>query len=88
MAMIDHEGVGHVPVEEPKDQIEQLFTYHAPDEVQKQHYAHIREKAMELARLIDVCCPESPDRTAAIRKLRECVMTANAAIATGGGFYR
>jgi len=43
---------------------------------------------MEFARVIHENCPESPDRTAAIRHLREAVMTANASIATGGGFYR
>jgi len=88
MAMISPEGEGQVPVNEPKDQIEQLFTYHAPTDEQKVKYTDIRNTAMDLARLIDRHCPESPDRTASIRLLRECVMTANAAIATGGGFYR
>jgi len=88
MATISPKGEATVPVAEPKDQIEQLFTYHAPTEEQKVKYTDIRSKAMELARLIDKHCPGSPDRIAAIRHLRECVMTANAAIATGGGFYR
>lgn len=88
MASISPEGEVSVPVEEPKDQIEGLFTYHAPTEEQVEDYKAIRSKAMELARLIDASCPASPDRTAAIRHLREAVMTANASIATGGGFYR
>ena len=88
MANISPMGEGQAQVPEPNDQIEQLFTYHSPTEEQKQDYVDIRSKAMELARLIDTKCPASPDRTAAIRKLRECVMTANAAIATGGGFYK
>ena len=82
------EGEGQVPVQEAKDQIEELFTYHAPTDEQKGKYLEIRSKGMELARLIDKACPPSPDRTAAMRKLRECIMTANAAIATGGGNYR
>ncbi|KKL67576.1 hypothetical protein LCGC14_2133650, partial [marine sediment metagenome] len=65
-----------------------LFTYHVPTEEQKNSYLKIRENAMEFARVIHENCPESPDRTAAIRHLREAVMTANASIATGGGFYR
>lgn len=75
-------------VETPKDQIENLFTYHAPTDEQKKSYEVLRKGAMDFARLIDENCPESPDRTAAIRHLREAVMTANAAIATDGGFYR
>lgn len=88
MANISPQGEAHVPVEEPKDAIENLFTYHAPSEEQKQLYLDIRSKAMELARVIDRCCPASPDRTVAIRKVREAVMVANASIATGGGHYR
>lgn len=88
MAMISPEGEVSVPVNEPVDQIENLFTYHAPTDEQKEDYKEIRAKAMELARVIDTACPASPDRTTAIRKLRECVMTANAAIATNGGNYR
>lgn len=85
MSNVDADGV---LVEPPKDAIENLFTYHAPTPEQKVAYVDIRSKAMELARVIHASCPESPDRSAAIRKLRECVMTANAAIATGGGHYR
>jgi hypothetical protein len=88
MANISPSGEAPVPVDPPKDAIENLFTYHAPTDEQKLHYVAIRSKAMELARLIDAHCPASPDRTTAIRRLRECVMTANAAIATGGGHYR
>ena len=87
-ATISEDGKNNMPVEPPKDQIENLFTYHAPTEEQKEAYLVIREKAMEFARVIDENCPESPDRSAAIRHLREAVMTANAGIATSGGFYR
>lgn len=86
--MQDPTGEGHAAVPAPKDQIEELFTYHAPTDEQKLKYIAIRSKAMEMARVIDAQCPGSPDRTVAIRKLRECVMTANASIATNGGHYR
>jgi hypothetical protein len=64
--------------------IENWFTYHAPTESDKISYLAIREKAKELALIILINTPTSADQTAAIRKLRECVMTANAAIACGG----
>lgn len=62
-------------------QIEQWFTYHPPVGNQAERYTQLRGKAKELARVIAACCPPSADRTAALRLLRECVMTANASIA-------
>lgn len=80
--------VGGSQVDAPKDAIEALFTYHAPDDDQKFRYLQIREAAKSLARIIDLHCPAGPDRTTAIRKLREAVMTANASIATNNASYR
>ena len=68
--------------------IEAIFTYHAPSGDQPERYVRIREKAKELAYVIDECCEPGPDRTAAIRHLREAVMTANASIATNNAQYR
>jgi hypothetical protein len=62
-------------------EIERLFTYHAPNESQKVRYEILRGKAKELALAIEVSCPNSADKSAAMRKLRECIMTANASIA-------
>lgn len=70
------------------DALENLFTYHAPTEHQVEAYNAIRLQGLALARTIERTCPPSPDRTDAIRKVREAVMTANASIATGGGFYK
>ncbi len=67
-----------------KDKIEDLFTYHAPEGDQPAQYEAIRAKAKELAHVICANTPASADQTAAIRKLRECVMTANASIALKG----
>jgi len=64
-------------------EIENWFTYHAPQGTQQERYVKLRDKAKELAHLIVESTPASADQTAAIRKLRECVMTANAAIACG-----
>ncbi len=60
---------------------DQLFAHHEFDELQQARCEVIRAGAKAFAEMILANCPESADRTAAIRKLRECVMTANAAIA-------
>lgn len=62
-------------------EIDDMFTYHPPTEGQPERYQQIRDKAKELAFVIVKCTPASADQSAAIRKLRECVMTANASIA-------
>ena len=62
------------------------FTYHSPpaDGEVVANYVRIRRAGEELARVIRDLTPSSADQTAAIRKVREAVMTANAAIACGG----
>lgn len=62
-------------------QIEEWFTYHPPRGDQPERYVKIREGARAFAYVILENAPESADRTAALRKLRETVMTVNAAIA-------
>lgn len=63
------------------DEIVDIFTYHAPHGDQQERYQKIREAAKVFAwELVNNTQP-SADQTAAIRKLRECVMTANASIA-------
>lgn len=65
-------------------EIDNWFMYHAPDGSDVEKYALIRGAAKHLAMVIIEYTPSSADQTAAIRKLRECVMTANASIACGG----
>jgi hypothetical protein len=71
----------------PEYPIKQWFTYHAPTEEQVHRYNKIRSAAEALARTIVECCPDGPvggpDMSAALRKVREAVMTANASIAVG-----
>ena len=63
--------------------LDNWFTYH--DDPSKVHsYEMIRDAAKDLARIIIRHTPPSADQTTAIRKVREAVMTANAAIACGG----
>jgi len=63
--------------------IESRFSYHAPDDDQKVKFASIRGAAKMTAKIIIKNTPECADQTAAIRLLREAVMTANVAIACG-----
>lgn len=67
-----------------EEYIDQVFQYHPPDEEQRKRYEELRAAAKQFARTLAACCPASPDRTAAFRSLRECVMTANASIALDG----
>lgn len=64
--------------------LDDLFTYHAPTPDQVEHYTALRDAARTFAGVIVRHTPPSADQSAAMRKLRECVMTANAAIALGG----
>lgn len=66
------------------EQLDNWFTYHSPSVDNLVAYQKLRESARQFAGAINDLVPESADKTAAIRKLRECVMTANAAIACGG----
>ncbi len=67
-----------------KEYIDEVFQYHAPDEDQRVSYEKLRSSARDFAGAIAALCPASADRTDAFRKLRECVMTANASIALKG----
>jgi hypothetical protein len=64
--------------------INNIFTYHSPRPEQLPKYEAIRAKAKELGQVIVDNTPTCADQTAAIRLLREAVMTANAAIALDG----
>jgi len=70
-----------MPHEITETDLDRWFTYHAPEAHQIECYAHLRNVARELAIAIVKLCPSGPDQSAAIRKVREAVMTANAAIA-------
>ena len=65
-------------------ELDNWFTYHAPTDDDKVAYEAIRNAGKLLASTILVNTPASADQSAAIRKVREAVMTANAAIACKG----
>lgn len=66
------------------ESIREMFTYHAPTPPQVESHNRIRQSALNLALTIYYECPSSADKSAAIRLLRESVMTANASIALSG----
>lgn len=61
--------------------LDNWFSYHAPTPNQLHHYEYLREAAKAFAQAVRLHTPPGPDQTAAIRKIREAVMTANAAVA-------
>jgi hypothetical protein len=67
-----------------EEKIENWFTYHTPKQGEPERYEEIRFHGKQMALCLVRNCPPSADRTAAIRKIREAVMTANASIACGG----
>jgi hypothetical protein len=66
------------------EKINNWFTYHSPDVDDILKYEAIRKAAKEFAEVIEKNTPPSADQTAAFRKIREAVMTANASIACKG----
>lgn len=69
-----------------KQQIRTMFTYVAPNAEMVPKFQAIREAASALGEAILDNSPQSADQTAAIRKLREVVTTANMAIVFEGQF--
>jgi hypothetical protein len=63
------------------EMLDNWFTYHAPTAEDKIKYIRIRTMGKEFAKVVRDNTPPSADQTAAIRKIREAVMTSNAAIA-------
>ena len=70
----------------PQEQaaLSDLFTYHAPTPEQILRMDAIRHAGERMAGEILMQCPRSLDCSAAVRKIREAVMTANASIMLNG----
>jgi hypothetical protein len=60
--------------------IERNFTYHKPTEFKQQVYPKLRDKAKELAYLINDLVPDGREKSLAMTKLEEVVMWANAGV--------
>lgn len=82
---------GEANIGQPQDVrelAEDLFKYHTPTPEQAAKYELINAAAKAFFIVVHENCPQSPDRSAAVRLIREARMTANASIATkSGGKY-
>jgi hypothetical protein len=66
--------------------LDEMFKYHPADGDDLTRYAAINSAAKNFAREVLANTPPSADQSAAIRKIREARMTANAALALKGRF--
>lgn len=64
--------------------LDHIFKYHAPSPGQLEAYNDLRNAAKIFAHIIVELTPAGADQSAALRHIREAVMTANASIALGG----
>jgi hypothetical protein len=74
-------NIKDTPVTPDQAVIENNFSYHSPNNGQPVKYEALRNKAKELAYLIDELCPKSREKSLAMTKLEEAVMWANASVA-------
>lgn len=68
------------------EQLDDLFTYHAPTPEQLPKYAAINAAAKAFARVVLDNTSPCADQSAALRQIRESRMTANMAVALDGRF--
>jgi hypothetical protein len=61
--------------------LENNFSYHAPKEGQSEKYVALRDKAKELAYMIEALVPKSREQSVAMTNLETAIFWANAAIA-------
>lgn len=66
---------------EERAMLDHVFMYHPPSEDQRRRHCDIRQAAKEFAIVVLACTSKCADQSAALRHIREAVMTANAAIA-------
>ena len=63
------------------DELENIFRHHPPSGDQEKRYVEVRTAALQMATTLNRYCPESREKTVAIRKIREAMFYGNAAIA-------
>lgn len=64
--------------------LDRIYSHHPPTPFKQIAHLAIREAARNFAQAIETHCPVGADASAAHRKVREAMMTANAAIALDG----
>ena len=65
---------------DPKERIENNFTFHPFKNDQRERCKQLHEKAKELALLINQLTPASPEQSLALTQVEDSVMWATAAI--------
>lgn len=66
------------------ENVDDVFSYHAPTSDQQAQIDDVRDAAKVFAHAILARVPTCADQQAALRKVREALMTANAAIVLEG----
>ncbi len=64
----------------PSTPAHRVMMHHAPNELVIARISNIRTAAQHFAETIVDMCPPSADRSAALRKVREAMMSANASL--------
>lgn len=76
------------PTEKPErysdEWVKEVVSYHQPNTTGLDQIARVRLAAMHYMREIIKACPDCADRTAAIRHVRDAMMSANASIVLCG----
>lgn len=72
--------------QEVTDTVRDMFEYHPWDQESIAKGKLVRNALMEAVGVIIACVPPGPDRSVAIRKLREARMDCNSAITHGGKY--
>lgn len=65
-------------------QLDEWFTYHPPTDETVKRYNAIRAAGREFAEVVLANTPPCADQTVAVRRIREAVAVANAAVACDG----
>ena len=68
--------------------LDHIFTYHVPSDRDVVQYNKLRTGARAFAQIIIDFTPPGADQSASLRKVREAVMTANAAVALNGRLHK
>lgn len=69
-----------------EDQIQEIFTYHAPTIDKVEAYNQINDAFLQCAKVVNTTLAEGPGKTVAIRKLSEARMQANHSVSLEGRF--
>jgi hypothetical protein len=72
--------------QEVTDTVRDMFEYHPWNAEQVEHGSYVRQVLADAVVIIIAHVPPGPDRSAAIRKIRDARMDCNSAITHGGKY--